>query len=256
MTEDHLFPKSITIPGQKKITEVLKRLDPNKKHHSNTKIAQNGVKKRTLCSHCNNKILGTILDPALSDLCKEVSLQLRNARFLHFQTLHIENAQMNKVARAVAGHLLALDDAPQARHVLARKLRRFVLNETARFPDGYDFQMWLYPFKEQAIYKDLYHRIFFGKDDSTLGISAFKTYPLAFAFCNKIESNSFKQAGVIELADKLNGNIEQKYRISISTKNIVDQAWPFAPHPNGVILTNSNGSLTTNPFMNIKKYPY
>ncbi|WP_461529173.1 hypothetical protein [Pseudomonas sp. 210_17 TE3656] len=255
MTEDHIFPKSITIPGQKKITQVLKRLDPSNKHHSNTKIAQNGIKKRTLCSHCNNKILGTLLDPALSDLCKEVSLQLRNARFLHFQTLHIENAQMNKVARAVAGHMLALDDEPQAKHVLARKLRRFVLDEKAKFPAEYNFQMWLYPFKEQAIYKDLYHGVL-GEMDSILGISAFKTYPLAFAFCNKIKSNNFTLLGVIELADKLNSDIEQKYRISIPTTSIVDQAWPYAPHPNGVILTSSNESLTTKPFMNIKKFPY
>jgi len=255
MTNDHIFPRSIAVPGQRQINLILKHIDPSSKSKRNTALAQNGLKKRTLCASCNNTTLGANLDPALEHFCKETALQLRNAKFLMRQILHLKGIQLNKVARAVAGHFIANDDTPEYKHKLSKALRRYVFNSNAPFPENYRFQIWLYPFTEQAIMKDLYHAQF-GSGHPPFGISAYKTYPLAFAFSDPTENPNYKLHGVLDVTDYLSKKPEHSFNIQLDTNAIVDKNWPYAPHKDGAILSAQNESVMTTPKMNIKPYPY
>lgn len=108
MTQDHLFPKALARPGQRKVTKILHPVDPSRRGRQGTFLAQNGVTKATLCADCNNRVLGTELDPSLIETYKAALSALELCRFPVIPDLHLIGVNLNKVARSVAGHLLAL----------------------------------------------------------------------------------------------------------------------------------------------------
>jgi hypothetical protein len=83
--------------------------------------------KATLCSDCNNRVLGAELDPTLIDVYRAASAVLDKGRFPVVEPIQLTGIYVNKVARAVAGHLIALDYKAHPRHRMIRRLRRFVL---------------------------------------------------------------------------------------------------------------------------------
>ncbi|EPG8943815.1 hypothetical protein L4Z64_001219 [Pseudomonas aeruginosa] len=247
MTQDHLFPKALARPGQRKVTKILHPVDPSRRGRQGTFLAQNGVTKATLCADCNNRVLGTELDPSLIETYKAALSALELCRFPVIPDLHLIGVNLNKVARSVAGHLLALDDTPSPRHVMARQLRRFVLDPKAGLHPSLRFQMWFYPFMRQGMLKDLNH-VEFGRDYGPMWISAMKTYPLAFAFSTAAENPRFRLAGVTDLTPYVTTDVEGRFKIRVRTRPIVSINWPFAALPNGAIFTGDNASLTTVPF--------
>lgn len=251
MTEDHLFPRGLVAPGQRRVTEIMHKVDPRYRGRQGTFLAQNGVKKATLCGDCNNRVLGTELDPSLIEVYKAASKALAHAPFPVAARLDLYNININKVARAVAGHLLALDDSPQPRHTMTRQLRRFVLQEKAGLDPSLCFHIWLYPFNRQGMLKDLHH-IEFGTPYEPMWISAFKTYPLTFAFSTVIDNPSFKFDGVIDLTPYVTTDVDRLYGIRMPTRPIVSAGWPFEVHPNGGIASGINNSLITVPFRKSK----
>ncbi|SOP96743.1 hypothetical protein CFBP2118_01141 [Pseudomonas syringae pv. syringae] len=251
MTEDHLFPKGLVTPGQRRVTKILHKIDPSCRWNRGTFLAQNGVKKSTLCSDCNNRVLGAYLDPSLIELYKSTSTALERGRFPVIEPIKLTGVNLKKVARAVAGHLVALDDQPQVRNKTTRHLRRFVLQENADLHSTLRFKMWLYPFSRQGMFNNLYHAEF-GTSYDPLWISAFKTYPLAFAFCTEVQNPNYRLRGVMDLTQFLTTDLNESYVIKITTKPIVDINWPFAPYRNGAILTGDNASVTTELYLNKK----
>lgn len=249
MTEDHLFPRGLVRPGQRRVTRILQKIDPNFRGHRATFLAQNGVVKATLCSDCNNRVLGAELDPALIDAYRAASAVLDKGRFPVVEPIQLSGINVNKVARAVAGHLIALDDKAHPRHRMIRRLRRFVLQESAGLHPDLRFHMWLYPFSRQGMLSDLHHAEF-GTPYDTLWISAFKTYPLAFAFSTEVQNPNYRLRGVIDLTQAITLNTSALYTVRIEAKPIVHSNWPFTPHKNGAILTGENGSVTTTPYQN------
>lgn len=251
MTEDHLFPRGLALPGQRKVTRILHKVDPNFRGTRATFLAQNGVKKKTLCADCNNRVLGTELDPSLIELYKSVSSILDKGRFPILPAIEVKGINLNKVARAIAGHLIALDDKPQARHVMLRHLRRFVLNKQSGLESSLYFHMWLFPFNRQGMLRDLFHAEF-GAGYDPLWISAFKTYPLSFAFSTEVTNPNYRLRGVLDLTGALKSGTDSLFSLRIPTRPIVDSNWPFAPYRDGAILTGDNGSVTTAPYKNEK----
>ncbi|WP_205579967.1 hypothetical protein, partial [Pseudomonas aeruginosa] len=106
------------------------------------------------------------------------------------------------------------------------------------------FHMWLYPFRRQGMLKDLNH-VVFGAGYDPMWISAFKTYPLAFAFSTEMENPAFRLPGVMDLTPYVTTDVEGRFNIKLQTRPLVDINWPFAAHPNGGIFTGANNSLTT-----------
>ncbi|MFK3797147.1 hypothetical protein [Pseudomonas sp. NPDC088444] len=252
MTEDHLFPQALVSRGQRRVTRILQKVDPNFRGRTGTFLAQNGVKKATLCADCNNRVLGTELDPWLIAFYKNASAAFERVRFPVTVPIHLTHVNLNKVARAVAGHLIALDDFPRARHVMARHLRRFVLQQDKGLHHSLRFHMWLYPYSRQGMLKDLHHAEF-GTEYDPLWISAFKTYPVAFAFSTEIQNPNYRLRGMLDLTASITTDVDGIFGMKIPTKPIVDSNWPFAPYRNGAILTGENDSVITALYQNKPK---
>lgn len=252
MTEDHLFPRGLVSPGQRQVKKMLHKIDPNYRGRQGTALVQNGLKASTLCADCNNRVLGSDLDPSLIAIHKAASAALQRVRYPVTGTLDVFRINLNKAARAVAGHLLALDDKAWPRRPLERYLRRFVLQEGTGLHHSLRFHMWLYPYTRQGIFKDLHHV----ELDSTydpLWVSAFKTYPLAFAFTTVIANPIYRLGGMLDLTEFVNSGPEAQFDMRIKTRPLVDSNWPFAPHRDGMIMAGENGSIVTAPFLKTKK---
>lgn len=254
MTEDHIFPQGLAVPGQKKVTQILHKIDPHFRGRQGTFLAQNGVKKATLCADCNNRVLGQELDPALISLYRALSQAMGQVRYPVAGGVLLRSVNLNRVARAAAGHLLAVDDVPRARYRPDRMLRRFVLDPDAGLDPALRCHMWLYPFHRQGIFKDLNH-MEFGTEYEPMWICAFKTYPLAIAFSSEVQNPAFRLAGVFDFTEHLTSDDQQLFEVRLPALPLVDCNWPFAPHPNGAIMTGQNASLTTAPYKNKKKKP-
>ncbi|WP_429541808.1 hypothetical protein [Pseudomonas frederiksbergensis] len=183
------------------------------------------------------------------DAYRSASAALEKGRFPVIEPIQLTGVNINKVARAVAGHLIALDDKAHHRHRMIRRLRRFVLQESAGLHPDLRFHMWLYPFSRQGMLSDLHHAEF-GSPHDVLWISAFKTYPLAFAFSTEVQNPNYRLPGVIDLTQAVTTDPTARYTVRVATKPIVDSNWPFAPYRNGAILAGDNASVTTVPYQN------
>ena len=250
MTEDHIFSKGLTVPGQKIIKEIIGRVNEGKRSRG-TKIAQNGLAMRTLCDKCNNDLLGQKLDPYLIGLCKEVDLFLRNKHLLPSQFIDVRDVQLNKVVRAVAGHILASDDMPQARSKVSRILRRFFFEENGVLPNSINLFIWLYPFREQVILRDVF-LVDFSRSQSIMWTSAYKTYPLGFAVCENINNFEVSVRGLLDIRPSLTGRINQSFQVRLPVRCMVPPLWPEAPSRNGAVMSGDSTSLSTKPYMNKK----
>lgn len=251
MTKDHIFPQGLAVPGQRRVSTILNKFDPKLRGRQGTFLAQNGLMKSTLCAECNNLVLGTQLDPSLIEFYKAVTKALELGHFPMMPALFIGDVSLNRVARAVAGHLIALSDEPCARKSI-RMLRRFVLNRDGVLDPTLRFHMWLYPFSKQGAYHDLVHSEL-GAGFEPLWISAYKTYPFAFAFSTEVHNPNYRIKGVMDITKFLSSNLDQRFNLRISTRPLVGSNWPFAAIKNGVILTGDNASVSTEPYSNKAK---
>lgn len=256
MTEDHIFPQGITPPGSRIVSNYLKGSGKaQNKRARDTAFAQNGFKKKTLCSNCNNNLLGARLDPFLIDFCKEIDLHVRNKYMLPKQYFTIEGVVLNKVVKAVAGHLLAYDDSPRVKSPFLKVLRRYFLGRISSFPSSYDVLFWLYPFDEQAVFRDIF-LVDWAKVESMLWVSAYKTYPVGFAICQNEGDYNYPVRGFINLAPVLSSTEDQVFKVRISLENLVPLRWPEAPSGNGGIMSSGNPGVQVNPYVKKVKYPY
>ncbi len=252
LTDEHIFPRGLVVPGTRQIRELLPIIDPQKRYRRSTKLSQNGLKVKTTCAECNNTLLGAKYDPALKHLYDEASLHFRNRHMLSGR-FKIANIEINKVARAVVGHMLAADSHPSGRALKTREMRRFLFDETHSLANEYSILIWLYPSREQAIIRDIFPLDSFSAWKTTW-MSAYKTFPLAFAFTQKKEKWPYK--GIIDITDFLTKSVEDKVNITFSLNDIPHQRWPETPSSRGAIFMGDGERLLTKPHIPNKKYPY
>ena len=255
LTQEHIFPKSLTLPGTKQIRELIPRIDIDKRYRKNTHLAQNGLTLKTTCAKCNNYLLGTKYDPALKHLYDEASLYVRNINLLPGNFIKLENIELNKAVRAIIGHMLAADKNPNPRAPKSRAMRRVLFDCDYKIPSEFSILMWLYPSKEQAIIRDIFVTEEFGrKSEEMIWISAYKTFPLAFAFTHRSVIRDWPYKGIIDITKILSSNIDSKFTLTLSLKDIPHQIWPEAPTQSGAIFMGDGQRLLTRPHTPQKPY--
>lgn len=257
LTEEHIFPKGLTVPGTRQIRDLIPKIDPDKRYRKATRLSQNGLKLKTTCSRCNNYLLGKIYDPALKHLYDETSIYLRNAHMLPSKFFKIENIELNKLARAVLGHMLAADTKPNPRAAKSREMRRFFFNHSHVLSPEYSLLMWLYPSREQAIIRDIFIVEHFGRHaEETVWSSVYKTFPLAFSFTHRSIRRELPYKGILDLTSFLTSNIDETFNITFSLKDIPHQVWPEMPGRNGAILMGEGQKLLTKPHISNRQYQH
>lgn len=252
LTQDHIFPQCISVPGQKRISDLLTALAISDKKSSRTHLAQNGLKKKTVCADCNNRILGTEYDPALKIFCDQVAVSLRNLVYYFGNRVEVKEIQLNKVMRSVVGHILASDDYPSFKGKYFKALRRYLLDPTAMFPEDLRAYVWLYPGRDQAVLKNMMiHRMSFPEP---MWVNVYRTYPVGFAICSDIQHQLYK--GMLEFSDKLTAEITQCFSLRFPSKVYVPLAWPETPAADGMVFMGRNSGQVATPYKKTKPYPY
>ena len=248
LTDEHIFPRGLSVPGTRQIRELIPKIDPDKRYRRPTRLSQNGLKLKTTCAKRNNDLLGMRYDPALKRLYDEVSLFVRNAHMVPGRFFRIDNIELNKAARAIVGHMLAADTTPNARAPKTRAMRRFFFDPTYLMRDEYSILMWLYPSREQAIIRDILVADNFGSGSAeTLWISAYKTFPLAFAVAQRETEAGWPYKGMLDISKFLTNSIDDTFNITFPWRDIPHQMWPEAPRSNGAILMGEGQRLLTKP---------
>lgn len=201
---------------------------------SRRRISQNGIKFRSICSDCNNKLLGGRYDPEIIRISREVGRIIRAHTDLGFalpQSIRVP-VKTHYLLRGVIGHLLAALESPDASKPLPdfgggvyEGLRAYVLDESLPLPDNVTVYYWTYPSQDQVIIKSLSLAT---RNGYLIG-DLLKFFPLAYYI-------SFGKGGDITLAtpfikgdccNDMNCTVE----LHVHLKDIPPADWPETPGP-------------------------
>ena len=108
LTEDHVPPKSCGNVNDVIVRNFYPKYDVEKYTSS-----QGGLRFKTICSGCNNTLLGTEYDIALASVVDMITSDVRNNSFVKsgYPPFLYYDFQPNRFARSVVGHLLAASEA-------------------------------------------------------------------------------------------------------------------------------------------------
>ena len=114
-------------------------------------ISQNGIKFRSICSFCNNTLLGSIYDITYKEYIDAIESIIFSGNILpRYLTIKVE---INRLCRAIVGHLLAAknfyDDCE-----IDKELRKYFLDQTMLPPQNYRLQQLFYPFADIFLIRD------------------------------------------------------------------------------------------------------
>ena len=175
LTEDHVPPKCCVPAKPARYASVLQRDQRNKRQFKGT-LVQNGLSYRTLCSTCNNTVLGGSNDNALGEMARQVRHLIEMPLFIPAtSTIRIKP---QRVARSVLGHLMAIGVDRFECGLVGEAIRKFVLGQQASPAPQMRLSYWVYKGNERVLIRDA------GLDLLGTGKSIFfwelKFFPLAF----------------------------------------------------------------------------
>ncbi len=171
--------------------------------------SQNGIRFRTLCSSCNNQLLGLQYDPVMQEYSENIR-QFFTTDIAIPTIVHID-IKVNRLCRAICGHMLAavvtFDDVV----LVDKELRKYVLDPQAVPPPGMQLLTWPYPYGSVMIARNfvtsaLNEPIHF-PDGLASMISAF---PAAYVLHNGIDN-----CGLVDLFAYCSAEIDETVSIPI-----------------------------------------
>ncbi|MCX5801280.1 MAG: hypothetical protein NTX17_07840 [Candidatus Eisenbacteria bacterium] len=214
---DHVPPRGgIEVTPVEQET-ILQRLT-GKENEKIVRISQNGVKFRTICDGCNNTLLGRKYDPVLNDFALGVG------RFLN-ATLEITpiikyETRPNLLIRAIVGHLLAAKGYFE-NTTIDEKLRNFILDESADFPDNLRIFYWVYPYPYVVVIRDVVMPAVRGNFGTKSCFSILKYFPIAYLVCDLAHYE-----GLDDLTFYYDENSSKLVNIPIKLRQVKHPEWP------------------------------
>lgn len=241
LTKDHVPPKGTLRVKQVEMLHIVDLLGVARPQTSR-RLAQDGVKFRSLCPDCNNRRLGTKYDPELIKFPNQVTSFLKTSVILP----SIVEAQIRPgcVARAVLGHLLAIGVCRRARGEVGNKVVDFFLDPLLPFPDDMNIYCWLYPYHRQVLIRDA------GKFSSHLSATftvmwVMKYFPLGFMVTwSQPKALSFDLINLKDYA-LLSGGVDVD--VPIRLRGLPGINFPEKPENNEIILYGE-GAIGANDY--------
>lgn len=177
--------------------------------------AQNGIKYRSLCAKCNNAQLGLQYDPSYKELVEKMKTLLTSSCAFN-QTVSIR-VKPNRIARAIAGHMLAAKNEYEE-SVIDEKLREYFFNEEMRKPEEMKLCYFIYPYQTISIVRDVCVKSYnVGSEYIPQGVfSCLYSFPVAFLLCE-----SSDMTGLPDLFAFCTTNIDDEENIPIN----LESAW-------------------------------
>ena len=261
LTWDHVPPKSTLIERNTYADRLFAKAELPKENRYMDHY-QSGIKYRTICSKCNNDVLGEN-DKVYKQFVDMVVQQLRNVDVAMQQGLvlpqHITiKTKINRLLRAIGGHFLSMkpvyDEFAEADNVL----RSYVLDETLRLEKEKLF-CWFYPNSTVVIARDVMAPGYFPKTHPKGTFSMMASYPLAFLISSEDECD----CNVDNLSRYSTKNIEDTIEISLhfetsrysGSNKLKDFLWPMnvTGQPYGALMALGNEEVMEGSRIGITK---
>ncbi len=226
LTWDHVPPKCCNNCYSIKVNSWVKGLPLE---NSYEKQYQNGIRFRTLCEKCNNELLGVKYDSELAQFTNQVTSIVTSSVILP-AVINIP-VKVNRLVRAICGHLLAAKDYYEDVCLIDKRLREYVENEKMSPLDDMSLLYWIYPYSTIALMRDVTVKSFSNKYGFPEGtISIINSFPVAYILSTSIEH----KCGLIDLFKYCNDDIDAVVNIPIdchscyfpNTEHLRPFLWP------------------------------
>lgn len=233
LTADHVPPKGTLGIRQVDLLHIIELLSAErpigkkKRRHE-----QGGVNFRSLCSYCNNTLLGTNYDPALIEFTNSVALFLKSAIVVpEVATVRI---QPGAVARAVLGHLLAIGIERRERSPMLTAAVNFFRNDSLPLPDDIDVHYWVYPYRRQIAIRDGVLMSNFFKSPPVI-FWCLKYFPLGFVITWD-DNKSSRRLNLPNLKDYMLNAGMHFAEVPLYLRSPLRQDWPETPSDTEAVL--------------------
>ena len=222
LTWDHVPPKFCFNDGRVKYNSMMEFHE-----HSKKSLSQNGIRYRTLCDDCNNRLLGVEYDKEYKRLVDTLyNLYTRTGEMSQYVVIH--GLKINRVARAIVGHLLAArEDFFDGKSEI--ELRKFVLNPNILPPKNMRLLYYVYTYNTVMIVRDFFPMKFGNMDYKVPRclMSCLNTFPLAFILADECDDT----CGLYDMFELCTSNIDDEVDIKIDILSYLFPNHKIRRHP-------------------------
>lgn len=217
LTWDHIPPKGGIEVSEVEQKNILQHLTDSTAN--NYVLSQNGVKYRTICSHCNNALLGAKYDLALNSFVNELSMFLKSK--LYFPEKIMFKAQPGMIIKSVIGHLLAAKGEFETSKI-DEQFRDYFLDERRVIPHNFKVFYWVYPYHSIKIIRDIGMPSVRGNFKSKFSMfSTLRYFPIGYLI-----TDAEDYCGLDDLSRYCTNIVDDAIEIPINFANIYDENWP------------------------------
>lgn len=247
LTEDHSPPKSCVRPKAVQIRHIIGLL-ADKGIQEKGRISQNGIKFKTLCSRCNNKLLGLIYDPALAQFTNQVS-QILSSRLTLPKVMSIRG-NPQRIMRSVVGHLAAQGVERYLKGPETGAIRNSFLDETIPLPENIRIYYWPFPHHGCTIFRDAAYLDL--QSGQVAAIWLIKFFPVSFMVAwEKTENRMFNLPC---LSDWRELPPTEEVELPLQLTHIPHRYWPEAPTETSVIIYGQEAIFAIPHIENVKTH--
>ncbi len=231
LTDDHVPPKSCGNKGR-----TVFSIGENKL------IIQNGFHCRTICSNCNNELLGCNLDKEYKKVYDQIRNFKKSGLYLPRNILEID-VDIKKFFRGIIAHFFSVAvyekdltiqqvlEQPIRNDFVSENCRVFVLGEEEN-PKNVDLYYWYYPFSNIYVNPFMGYSIdLFAENKKTIYGAMIKCSPIAVFILDK-KVSTMNPPG---LKADLNTN-----KLFLNMDSILDKEILEHPTENGCVLLSPN----------------
>lgn len=204
LTWDHVPPKGSIELAPMEMETVFQVFTGNQKDRK-LRESQNGVKFRTICKACNDK-LGQTYDPIINEFAVSVGRYVKSV--LKFPAIIHHKTKPVALIRGILGHLLAAK-AEFDEVVFDESVRKFVFDETVPIPDDIYVYYWLYPYSQVIIMRDFVMPARRGDFGEVGFFQTLKYFPIAYLVTDRkqyeklFELTQYRNLGTYDEVDLL-----------------------------------------------------
>jgi hypothetical protein len=183
LTRDHIPPKGSIIISPVELRTLGQHADIK------PVVSQDGTNFRTICSYCNNTLLGTEYDPQLNKVSNKAGSLVKQVCDLSYCGISLPSqvtieVKPQRLARAIIGHLLASNYHPAQSDIndsflFPEASRKYFLNPNETLPKEINIYYWFYPDNRQVLVHGA-SMVFWAKPDQPILFSLVKFFPIAY----------------------------------------------------------------------------
>jgi len=223
---DHVPPQGGIDLSSVEIRSILQRIAPDK-NRNKFLLSQNGLKYRTLCGDCNNK-LGREYDPILNKFAREVGSFMKTA--INLTTAVQFKTKPNVLIRAILGHMLAAkahyDDV-----LTDEAFRSFLFDTCATLPKDIYVFYWVYPFQSIVVLRNVLMLAVRGQFDEVASFDILKYFPVGYLVTDKPKYEYLSELSAFRNLDTFADG-----EVPIDFHSIYEPDWPEKIDDGNVLL--------------------